>query len=525
MKKDIFISYKNDGEGNNFAARLEAALSAKGYTVYFNPNEQHAGSFPERLRQAVEGCSDFLIILTQKCLDSLMQHNKIDWVREELLTAYNLNKNIIPLLMPGVSMPSDKDVMPEDLRFLPDKDAINMMEPYDKSPLESLFGWVKSKPIKHDVYRDTYNSNESRSITSDLESNITLLEENDPKAMFELANMYYYGLVDMGDGCIRDFEKAYELLEKLTHTDTEYSVMANSMIAEMYYHGVLPRHTQSYEMSLKHHEAAKTMSGFSAREAAYLKSRGCGCEFDYDSIVKYYSEAIEKGDSVGIVGLAKFYMSYGKYREAADLYRRTSHILPEAEFRLGMLYRNGLLEDPPKPNFFKAAFYFQHAISSGHCDAEVYHELGRLYFTPTGDFPKDFREAEKNFKIAADMGNKEAQYKLGLMYEYGYVTKDIEKAIYYHSLAANQGSSFSSYHLALLYLQPHSKNYQEAFRNAEVAAKKGVMEAEFLLGVFLLYGRGCNSDENKAYVYFSRAYEHGMAAAKLYMDKIDTKNG
>lgn len=55
MTKDIFISYKNDGEGNNFAARLESALSAKGYTVYFNPNEQHAGSFPERLRMMHTG--------------------------------------------------------------------------------------------------------------------------------------------------------------------------------------------------------------------------------------------------------------------------------------------------------------------------------------------------------------------------------------------------------------------------------------------------------------------------------------
>ncbi len=521
MTKDIFISYKNDGEGNNFAARLESALSAKGYTVYFNPNEQHAGSFPDRLRKAIEGCSDFLLVLTQKCLDSLMQHDKIDWVREELLAAYELKKNIIPLLMPGVSMPRDKDDMPEDLRFLPDKDAINMMEPYDKSPLDSLFSWVKAKPVKNDAYRDTYNSNESRNIEEDFASSITKAEGNDARAMVELANLYFYGLVDTGNGCERDYGKAYELLEKLKYMDAEHAAMADSMIAEMCYHGVMPRYTQSYEMALAYHESAKWLSGFSAREAAYLKSRGCGCEFDYDSIVQYYSEAVEKGDSVGIIGLAKFYMSYGKYREAADLYRRTSHVLPEAEFRLGMMYRDGLLQDPPKPDFFKAAFYFQHAIASGNCDAEVYHELGRLYFTPTGDFPKDFREAEKNFKIAADMGHKEAQYKLGLMYEYGYITKDIEKAIYYHGLAAKQGLAFSSYHLALLYLQPFARNYQEAFRNAEVAAKKGVMEAEFLLGVFLLYGRGCDADENKAYVFLSRAHEHGMAAARLYLEKLE----
>ena len=47
QNKDIFISYKNDGEGNNFAARICADLAKLGYEVYFNPNEQHAGSFPD----------------------------------------------------------------------------------------------------------------------------------------------------------------------------------------------------------------------------------------------------------------------------------------------------------------------------------------------------------------------------------------------------------------------------------------------------------------------------------------------
>ena len=47
------------------------------------------------------------------------------------------------------------------------------------------------------------------------------------------------------------------------------------------------------------------------------------------------------------------------------------------------------------------------------------------------------------------------------------------------------------------------------------------MEGEFLLGIFLFYGRGCNADENKAYEYFERAYDHGMYVAKIYLDKYD----
>ena len=93
---DIFISYKNDGEGNNFASILHKDLSKLGFSVYYNEIAQHAGSFPENLRTAIEGCKDFLLVLTQGCLDQLIKHEKIDWVREEILIAYNSNKNIIP---------------------------------------------------------------------------------------------------------------------------------------------------------------------------------------------------------------------------------------------------------------------------------------------------------------------------------------------------------------------------------------------------------------------------------------------
>lgn len=104
--RDSFISYKNDGEGRNFSARICADLQKLGYSVYYNPNGQHAGSFPERLTAAVSTCTDLLLIVTQPCLDQLMRYDKVDWVREEVLTARRMNKNTIPLLMPGAAAAS-----------------------------------------------------------------------------------------------------------------------------------------------------------------------------------------------------------------------------------------------------------------------------------------------------------------------------------------------------------------------------------------------------------------------------------
>ena len=92
MKKDIFISYRNDGIGNNFATRITNDLRQKGYSVYFNPDEARSGDFPERLERAIEECKDFICVVTEEYLSNLIANNKICWIREELLCAKETGK-------------------------------------------------------------------------------------------------------------------------------------------------------------------------------------------------------------------------------------------------------------------------------------------------------------------------------------------------------------------------------------------------------------------------------------------------
>ena len=524
MKKDIFISYKNDNAGNNFAERLKRDLENHKYSVYFNSDEKHSGNFPEKLRTAVEDCKDFILIVSQKCLDQLIENKKIDWIREEILTAKNAGKPIIPIMLDGVKMPSDVEVMPEELRFLPMIDNITMPEKYDISPYGKLLSLFKSKPEKDDIYRETYNDNPYYDVVADFKSTLERAQAGSIKDMFEIATMYYYGFADENGGSQRDFEKAYFWLQKIIDdgTDTYYKECALSIVAEMYFHGIIPREAQSYEKALKCHQEAEKVSGFSAREYAYLSSRGCGCNYDFEATVSRYTNAIEQGDNVALVGLAKIYTEHGMFEKAAELYRKTSGTIPESGFRLGMLYRNGLLSNPPMPNFYQAAFWFQHAIGTGKCRPEVYHELGRLYFMPIGDFPKDFAAAERYFKIAADRGNREAQHKLGIMYQYGYVKKDIGKALHYHTEAAKQGTALSAYQLSLIYQQEECRNYHQAYRYAQMAADNGIMEGEFVLANLLYFGRGCEPDVNKAYEYYKKAEEHGMPQARFMREKIES---
>ncbi len=186
IKKDIFISYKNDGSGNQFANRLCQDLEKIGYSVYFNPNEERTHSFPERLKTAVSNCKDFILILSAGCLEQLKNHESIDWVREELLTAKQAGKHIIPITMDGVELPKNADDMPNDLRFLPHIDAIKFPEQYAVSPLEVLQGVLKARKNSFDYYKDTFNSNPDYCIHQDYQALLEKAQNGDESAMYEL---------------------------------------------------------------------------------------------------------------------------------------------------------------------------------------------------------------------------------------------------------------------------------------------------------------------------------------------------
>ena len=153
-RKDIFISYKNDGSGNQFASRLCQDLEASGYSVYFNSKEDRATNFPERLKAAIRDCKDFILVLSRGCLDQLKRNEDVDWIRTEILTARESKKHIVPILIEGVELPKDVREMPEDLRFLPLIDALKFPEQYMTSPFTELQKAVISRQDGQDLFKD-----------------------------------------------------------------------------------------------------------------------------------------------------------------------------------------------------------------------------------------------------------------------------------------------------------------------------------------------------------------------------------
>lgn len=192
--KDIFISYRNDGIGNNFAARITNDLKNSGYSVYFNPEEARSGDFPERLRQAISVCKDFICIVTEDYIDQLILNDKICWIRDELLCAKEFGKNIIPLLINGVTMPGDASKLPENIQFFPNIDAYTFLEQYVNSPYSILCSVLLSGNDGKNGFRDVYNSSNLFDSDKSLEDILSRANDGDVGAMLSAGVYYYYGI-------------------------------------------------------------------------------------------------------------------------------------------------------------------------------------------------------------------------------------------------------------------------------------------------------------------------------------------
>ena len=124
MADQIFISYRRQG-GATEAKLICEALKNKGYTVFYDFDSLRGGVFDRRIISAIEGCTDFIIVLPQGALDRCVNEN--DWVRQEIRVALKEGKNIIPVMLPGFSFPAH---MPSDIAEVSRYNGVNFVIDY-----------------------------------------------------------------------------------------------------------------------------------------------------------------------------------------------------------------------------------------------------------------------------------------------------------------------------------------------------------------------------------------------------------
>jgi hypothetical protein len=94
--------------------------------------------------------------------------------------------------------------------------------------------------------------------------------------------------------------------------------------------------------------------------------------------------------------------------------------------------------------------------------------------------PEDYAEAVKWYRLAADQGDADAQFSLGLMYNNGEgVLKNYAEAVKWFRLAADQGNVFAQYSLGLMYANGEGvpENNVTAYAWWNIAAASGYEDA------------------------------------------------
>ncbi|GEM_PF-3780890 len=134
LPSDIFISYRRS-DSESFAALLSMSLRVKGYTVFFDQHSLGAGNFHKNIEQAIDGCSDFIVILSRDALSRRIAQPD-DVMHREIAHAFEAGKRIIGIRLEGC--PDWPDYLPEDIQQLRNEQCIGGNMEYYQSMVDKL---------------------------------------------------------------------------------------------------------------------------------------------------------------------------------------------------------------------------------------------------------------------------------------------------------------------------------------------------------------------------------------------------
>ena len=172
---------------------------------------------------------------------------------------------------------------------------------------------------------------------------------------------------------------------------------------------------------------------------------------------------------------------------------------PEAIYQKGnnYYYGRGVSKD-----FAEAAKLFRKAAERGHVPAQ--RDLGSMY-----DFGKgvklDYLEAALWYRKAANAGDSGAQSALGYLYANGQgVAKDDAEAVRLYRASAEQGHAVAQYNLGRRYATGEGvgEDLAEATRWYQKSADQGDDDAQYALGRNYYLGLGVTKDLDLAYKWF-----------------------
>jgi TPR repeat protein len=148
---------------------------------------------------------------------------------------------------------------------------------------------------------------------------------------------------------------------------------------------------------------------------------------------------------------------------------------------------------------------------------EAQYQVGLMYANGAG-VVQDLSKAIEWVTKAAQKGLPAAQYLLGTRYASGIVVSQDERAAlwWYHN-AAEQGHAKAQFKLGRMLTKPLP---QAGLNTIRLAAEQGLSEAQFALGQALANGDGTSEDPAQAFDWYQRAALQGLPAAQCALAEM-----
>lgn len=313
-------------------------------------------------------------------------------------------------------------------------------------------------------------------------------KDGNVEAQYELANMYYNG-----ENVEIDYKKAIEWYK----LSAEKGLLDSQLkLGDMYYSGI--------NMNKNLEEA-----------------------------VKWYSLAAKNGDLDSQMMLGDMYYNGKKvginYKKAEEFYKLAAKNLSDkAQCILGDMYFTG--KEIRWYMITEKEFEDRYKLNK----EDVQKNMGRLYIESNA-VKKSYCKAIKYYKLSAEQGNSEAQYKLADIYKEGVgVEKDFEEAerLYTESAKTNSIAQIKladflkenvSEITVGMFLIKNNKSieeytleiYKKILKYYELAAKQEISEAEYKLGDLYCEGKIIKQDYKEAFKWYNLSANHGNALGQF----------
>ena len=130
----IFISYRRDGSDAH-ARIIYDKLKNLGFRVFLDFESLFSGGFRRNVINAIKECTDFILLIPKGGFDRCKE--EADLFREEIKTALEFDKNIIPVFVNDFEMPSYQD-LPDDIASIAELNGIDCSMEYFDAVFEKI---------------------------------------------------------------------------------------------------------------------------------------------------------------------------------------------------------------------------------------------------------------------------------------------------------------------------------------------------------------------------------------------------